>query len=310
MLTPVVFFDLFDRPLMADELLDLSYGVALDVEQRDTVIDQLVGRGCLERVGQYIVLPGRSAIVATWYERQLVQRALWVEAQAVIGCLAGVPFVRMVAVMNSLSLGTARETSDIDLLVVVEPGWLAVARDHLLARLELLGRRAHKLPKQGKVFPDIILSADRLELASWRLEPLDMYLDYWLAHLEPVIDRNGTYASLIGANTWLAHTFPRWQQRQERLINPDRQREQHREGWEFWYRSLPGKAMSAGQAVWYSTRMRRYRARIGEKGTVVASANQLRIHEPDKRPEHQRAFNERWQVLEGIAARQLAHVSA
>ncbi len=310
LLTPVVFFDLFDRPLNADELLGLSYGVALDEAQRDAVLEQLVVRGCLERVGAYLALPGRSAIVAPWYERQLVQRALWVEAQAVIGCLAGVPFVRMIAVVNSLSLGTARETSDIDLLVVVEPGWLAVARDHLLARLELLGRRARRLPKQGKVFPDIILSTDRLELASWRLEPLDMYLDYWLAHLTPVLDRAGTYAKLLGANSWLTHTFPGWRERQGRLIEPDRHREQHRESWEFWYRSLPGRALSAGQAVWYSTRMRRYRAKIGEKGTVVASASQLRIHEPDKRPEYQRAFDERWQALEGIAARQPAHMPA
>ncbi|MEK7184399.1 MAG: hypothetical protein AAB701_02680, partial [Patescibacteria group bacterium] len=77
-----------------------------------------------------------------------------------------------------------------------------------------------------------------------------------------------------------------------------------------WYRSLPGRAMSAGQQVWYSTRMRRYRTKIGEKGTVIVGPNQLRIHEPDKRPEHQRKFDERWRELEQVTIQLPVHQSA
>ncbi len=104
LLTPVIFFDLFDRPLKVDELGELSYGIALESVQRDLVLTQLEARGTIQRVGEYVVLPGRESIIAPWYERQMAQRALWVETESVIGCLAGVPFVRLVAVVNSLSL--------------------------------------------------------------------------------------------------------------------------------------------------------------------------------------------------------------
>jgi len=303
LLTPVIFYDLFDRPLKLTELGELAHGVVLGEELINQLVQDFEHQGILCRSGEYVTLVGRESIIEPWYERELQQRLLWAEARAVISCLAGVPFVKMVAVANSLAIGTANSQSDIDLVVIVEAGWLAVARDHLLARLEILGRRAHKLPKQGKVFPDIILGTDRMELSTWRLEPSDIYLDYWLARLQPVIDRDGTYHRFIQANGWLAQTFPSWQPQTKYLITTDRQREIHRQSWELWYRSLPGRLMSAGQKVWYAQRMLRHRARIGAEAFMVASPNLLRIHEPDKRPIHQQNFNDRWQALERSASR-------
>ena len=298
LLTPVIFFDLFNRPLRVSELGQLAHGIVLSDEAIGTLLAQLISRGILIQTGEFVTLPGRVSIIEPWYERELSQRLLWAEAQAVISCLAGVPFVKLIAVVNSLALHTANQGSDIDLMIVVAPGWLAVARDHLLARLEILGRRAHKLPKQGKVFPDIILSTDRLELSSWCLEPSDIYLDYWLAMLQPVIDRDGTYGKLIGANSWLGNTFPNWQSRSQFLIVPDAVRERHRKSWELWYRSLPGKIMSAGQTVWHGQRMRKYKDKLGDTATVVITQGQLRIHEPDKRPLYQQKFEAQWQTLE------------
>ncbi len=302
LLTPVVFFDLFDKPLRQADLPALAHGVVLDPPLVETLVGNLVSRGVLARAGEYLTLPGREAIADAWFERELTQRLLWAEAEAVVSCLAAVPFVRLVAVSNSLALGTATAESDIDLVVVVEPGGLAVARDHLLARLEVLGRRAHRLPKRGKAFPDVMLTTERLELAAWQLEPLDIYLDYWLMSLQPLIDRGNAYRQLVAANGWLAQTFPGWQPQQSRLITPDPVREAHRSSWERWYRSAPGRLMGAGQTLWYAQRMLRYQAKLRERATVVAQADLLRIHEPDKRPQYQQAFAAAWQRLERIAA--------
>lgn len=303
LLTPVIFYDLFDKPLKVARLGELAHGVLLGPELVHQLVQDLTNRHILTQSGEYVTLAGRESIVEPWYERELQQRLLWAEAEAVISCLAGVPFVKTIAVANSLALGTANKDSDIDLVVIVEAGWLAVARDHLLTRLEILGRRAHKLPKQGKVFPDIILGTDRMELSTWRLEPSDIYLDYWLARLQPVLDRDGAYKRFIDANPWLMQTFPGWQVQTQHLITPDDQRERHRRSWERWYRSLPGKLMSAGQKVWYAQRMLKYRSKLGAEALVIAAPNLLRIHEPDKRPIHQQAFEARWRALEHAAAR-------
>ena len=310
LLTPVIFYDLFDKPLKMAKLGELAHGVLLGPDLIEQLIDELTSRTILARVGEYVTIAGRESIVDAWYERELQQRLLWAESEAVISCLASVPFVKTIAVANSLALGTANKDSDIDLVVIVEAGWLAVARDHMLTRLEILGRRAHKLPKQGKVFPDIILGTDRMELSTWRLEPSDIYLDYWLARLQPVLDRDGTYSRLMKANSWLMQTFPGWQPQTKYLIETDRQREQHRRSWEAWYRSLPGKLMSAGQKVWYAQRMLKYRSKLGAQALVVAGPNLLRIHEPDKRPVHQQAFEARWQALEQAAARITSPIGA
>lgn len=297
LLAPIVFFDLFDRPMRLEEVRRLAYDRALTSEEAIAGVATLVASGKLVQQGDWVALASRPTLFEQWPARSDQNRLLWAEAQAVISCLASVPFVRMVAVINSLALSTARATSDIDLLVVTDPYMLPVARDHMLIRLTALGRRAYNSPKQGKVFPDIWLTSDRLELASWRLSPHDMYFDYWLAALTPVIDRSQTYRQLIAANPWLRSTFPNWEAQESKLITTEPQREQHREWYERFYREPVGQWLAGFEGEWYHRRIHTYQEKLGPQALIVTTPTQLRIHEPDRRAEYQAQFLKRWHTV-------------
>lgn len=92
-----------------------------------------------------------------------------------------IPFVRNIAVCNSLPLGMSDEESDIDLFVVVESGYLYLVRFWLVVGLQILGvRRYGKNIK--KRFCLSFLVDDSFDVKSVFLQK-DYYMNIWYENL-------------------------------------------------------------------------------------------------------------------------------
>ncbi|MBI4023090.1 hypothetical protein HY375_02925 [Candidatus Berkelbacteria bacterium] len=299
-LTPIVFFDLFDRPVRPAGLKHLVYGQSMTESEFESILTELERRREIIRRRGFLSLPDRPGLTENGIRRDQISTELAKEAATVIGRLASVPFVKMIAIINSLAFWNANQDSDIDILVVTEPGRIAIARDHINLLLTFWGRRNTRGVKRGKIAPDVFLDTDRLALEDFHMSPHDIYFDFWCARITPIINRDGTYERLLAANPWIRKVFPVFQPRTEFIVPPRPDREVRRKGWEWFYQHTPiGRWWGAVMTNRAGARLRRYQARSGERDLVVVSPHVLRFHVPDKRPEYQAQFEARWHALSG-----------
>lgn len=295
-LTPIVFFDLFDRPIRLSGLRRLLYRQPASPASLKRTLGRLESAGKIFRRQGFIRLNGRRGLIQNALAREQISEDLWLEAQILIEGLGAVPFVRMIAVVNSLAFHNANQNSDIDLLVVTEPGMMSVARDYLTAHLVLWGRRNTRGPKRGKLAADVFLDTEHLDVSDFHGPGQDIYVDYWAASIAPVIDRDNTYQRFLEANSWIQETFPGFVPHTEHTIVVGRGANWRRAVREQWYRSALGRPMAKLLTKWQLWRLRRYQ-RDSTVGMIEVGPHRLRFHVPDRRAEYQRAFEATWQSL-------------
>lgn len=215
-LSALVYFDMFDYPLT---LLELRRHLLVVDERRGAGnyspgdIDKTVRSSeRLQKVirfqNGFFYLRGREQIAAERARRYVWAVRKYRRAQRIVRLLSRLPFVRLVAVSNSLSYNNARDESDIDLFIVTKPGGEWWARFLALAFLGFLRLR----PGQGGVRDKICLSffvdSDHLNLESLRVNERDVYFPLWLSTLYPLYDAGGYYERLWQANGWMRAWLP------------------------------------------------------------------------------------------------------
>lgn len=117
--------------------------------------------------------------------------------------LAYVPFVRGVALAGSQALGQQRAESDIDLLVITEPGWLWLPRTLVTAYFQIWGIRRHGTKIANRVCLNHYLSG-----AKAMSKGHNWYTALEYAKLRPLVGAH-TIASFQEANkSWMQDLFP------------------------------------------------------------------------------------------------------
>jgi len=193
----VVYADVFDYPLQAAEVHRYLHGVAAPWDATATALARCCARGSVlsHRDGFY-TLPGREGLVDLRRRRAARAERLWPTAVRYGHVIAGLPFVRMVAVTGSLAWDNVNDSGDIDYLVVTEAGRLWLCR-WLIAALGRLARL-----DGVHVCPNYMVSKRALLLAERNL-----YGAYELARMTPIAGL-GMYRRLRRENPWAAAYLP------------------------------------------------------------------------------------------------------
>jgi len=213
-LETVVFFDLFDYPLTSFEIWQNLPRIKISFEQFAATLPE---NQSLDKQNGFYFLKGREKIVA---ERQKNYREALQKikiARRFIKYLRLIPFVKGVALCNSLGYLNARKTDDIDLFVLVEPRKLWLTRGLAVLLAELLATR----PSSGKTRNAICLSffaTETADLSSLRLQPQDLsscqsgredpYFNWWLTRLLPLYDVGGVWQEFFTRNAWIYGQHP------------------------------------------------------------------------------------------------------
>ncbi|MBI2589597.1 hypothetical protein HYW32_01000 [Candidatus Berkelbacteria bacterium] len=300
-LVPLIFFDLFDRPLRPEIVYLLTYRTSLTRKRFDDVVEGLIERGLLMSRRGFLHLSDRPGLAENGILRERISRELYEDAVQLVKKFTTVPFIKMIAAINSLAFWNAHHNSDIDLLVVTEPGKIAVARDHINLLLTFWRRRNTRPPKRRKVAVDVMVDTLQLDAMDWRQKPQDIYFEFWFARLAPLIDRDSTYARLMNKNMWIRGVFPQFKPRDDFLIQSSEARDRQPSVWERWYQTSLGQRLGALMAYKQRYRLKNYQARIGKQGLVVVKPHLLRFHVPDRRAEYQEQFERRWKTVEELA---------
>lgn len=196
-LQAVAYSDIFDYPLTPTEIHRYLVGVRASWRQ---VRAHLNGTGSLSgrlsmRAGYYF-MRGRDGIVETRRRRSEVAARMWPRARHYGAAVAHLPFVRMVAVTGALAMDNVDPGTDIDYLVVTEPGRLWLCRAMVVALVRLAAR------KGDTVCPNYFLSERALDLG----EP-NLFTAHELAQMVPLAGME-TYRRMCRLNSWAAAFLP------------------------------------------------------------------------------------------------------
>src|SRR4051794_28846458 len=154
----VAYADVFDWPLTAGEIHRYLPVVA----GRADVAAALEASSGVRRVGPFHTLGGREHLVEARRRKAAVSERLWPEALRYGRLVAGLPWVRLVAVTGSLAVGAAADDADIDLLIVVADGHLWLARAMTIAVAKIADRAP--ATRGLRLCPNYLLTESVLDL--------------------------------------------------------------------------------------------------------------------------------------------------
>jgi hypothetical protein len=193
----VAYADVFDYPLTVAEVHRYLVGMPAS----SAAVGSLLGNGRLvpqrlTRHCEYFTLPGREGIVETRRCREQVAARIWPRALQYSRIMAGLPFVRMVAVTGALAMDNVDPGADIDYFIVTEPGrlWLCRALVILLVRLAAW--------RGDVICPNYFLSEDALIL-----HERNPYTAHELTQMVPIAGI-ATYRRMRQLNAWTLRFLP------------------------------------------------------------------------------------------------------
>jgi hypothetical protein len=115
----LAYADVFDYPLTLAEVHRYLTGVRASLREVAQMLDEMtMADGPLARLDGYYTLRGRASLVATRRQRAADSGRLWRKAARYGLILAGLPFVRMIAVTGSLAMNNADRGRDMDYMLV------------------------------------------------------------------------------------------------------------------------------------------------------------------------------------------------
>ncbi|MFH1749597.1 MAG: hypothetical protein ABH837_01740 [bacterium] len=210
-LSTLVFFDIFDRPLTFEELHLYLYKAKASEEILQKELRELISKGKVGKLGDWYFLPGRLKFLQEYPARLQLTKKLINKVQKKLWYLKNVPFIKMIAIVNSVAFSTVQKDSDIDIFVITSKNRIYTVRFFLIRYLKLLGVYPKTETKQdlaGKVCASYYVDSTHISLNDIRLKNIDdVYLDYWLISLNPFYGQN-YYQELIKSNQDIVKKFP------------------------------------------------------------------------------------------------------
>lgn len=291
-LRTIAYFDMFNYPLTAWEIWKWGFGPAAEPYSYRAVEEELVKSPQLQeklqqQSGLYF-LQGRQGIVGTRQERYRLSLHKYKRARRYAVVLSRLPFVRAVAVCNSLATSNARAESDIDIFIITAPAHVWTVRLFAAGWAQLRKLRPQHHDRADKVCLSFFITQDVGDLSAVRNAD-DPYFTMWLATLVPLYDPQGLLEKLWQANNWalaaLPHASPRAVAEQRRVRSSVLQR------------VLEALAASAWFERWaerfQQQRLPQHLRSLANTDTrVVLNQRMLKFHDNDRREQYAKQFTE------------------
>jgi hypothetical protein len=198
-LKSVTYAALFDYPLTLEQLHVSLVGVratpalVLSWWQRSEFLQASV-----EYVDGWFFPAGRRDLVGIRSRRESVSRELLARDERILRLIAGLPFVRMVAVSGSLAHLNAEGSADLDLFVITAPGRVWSVTLTALVIAKLLGIRKH-------VCLNYVLSERAMAIG-----PQDLFSANQIIHLRPTFGQC-VFERFVKSNEFVRAYYPNFE---------------------------------------------------------------------------------------------------
>lgn len=204
----IAFFDLFEYPLTAYEIWE-----NLDEKVKLVKISDILEQEkdlIAEKDGFYF-LNGRAEVITTRQKRYNYSYRKIKIARYFVRLFSFCPFVRVIAIANSLGQYNLRDGSDIDFFIVTAAHRLWISRLYCTGLAKILNSRPTAKIKKDKICLSFYVSEDHLDIDDLRLSGSDPYFDYWRRNLILLYNKKRTYEKFLVANglsTKIKLSFP------------------------------------------------------------------------------------------------------
>ncbi len=192
----IVFFDLFEYPLTP---LEISNYLDRRINLEEITLF-LNNSNIISQKNGFYFLAGREEILTTRAKRYNYTNRKIKIARRFISLFRFLPFIRTVALANSIGDHNLRDGSDIDLFVISASRRIWLSRLFLAGAAKILGRRPTIHRKQDKICLSFYISTDHLDLSDLELAGGDPYFNYWQRSLFLLYNRERTYEQFRAVN--------------------------------------------------------------------------------------------------------------
>jgi len=198
-LRSVIYASLFDYPLTPAQLESSLIGVRADAAAIESWCREsdLLQAAIEQRDGLYFPA-GRSDLVRTRSRREALSRQLLDRDRRILSFVAGMPFVRMVALSGSLAHLNAEGSADLDLFVITAPHRVWSITVAALALSKVLGWRKH-------VCMNYVVSENAMAI-----EPADLFSANQIIHLRPIVGHH-VFDRFVKSNPFVRDFYPNFE---------------------------------------------------------------------------------------------------
>ncbi len=211
----LAFFDIFNYPLTLTELWKWLYRpgtgrqpVSLSELKEILATSQWLKEKVVQVEGFY-ALVGREASYLIRKRHNNLAEHKFDLAVRLIKIYRYLPFIKMIAVCNSLAYSNTREESDIDLFIITARGKLWLVRLLTIAVVKILHLRPQPDHSRDTFCLSFFIDEDYLNIKDVMItSQTDVYYPYWLEQVLPIYDQDNTYAKFLAANDWCQDYLP------------------------------------------------------------------------------------------------------
>lgn len=204
----LAYFDLISRPLSEDELYSYLYVQKCSSRELQGGLQSLLRNKIVVEKDGYYSLKNQKINSQKQGDKILEQK--WKLAQNIASKMLWIPYLRSVLVIHSLANGTARESSDVDFLIITAKNRLFTCRFFMVVNNILLGRQKTKFNQKDKIDLGFYVSEDGLDIKKTRLHENDILTTYFLATAKPLYNFE-SYQRFVNKNDWLKKFLPNFE---------------------------------------------------------------------------------------------------
>ena len=128
-----------------------------------------------------------------------IEKKLIIKSTRYLKYIRWVPWLRMVAIWNSVAMNSANSNSDIDLFIVTSPNRLWTVRIFITLIFQILWVRKTKNKHAERFCLSFFASTNVLNFENIAIEN-DIYLYFWILYLRPILNYNNTYEKFLKEN--------------------------------------------------------------------------------------------------------------
>lgn len=196
-LSTMSYFDLFDIALTEEEILEYLLFGEPDYKKIDIYLweSQLINE-----FNGFFFLKDNRQIHKDFFHKLERAKSYWKKVRRYQWLFSICPFVKLVAVCNSLTINDVRENSDIDLLVVTEKNKLFAARFFMTLLTGIFGVRRHGKKTRARFCLSFYISEEKTKISDLAIKPYDIYLAFWLKTLQPISGDYKVYEQIMEDN--------------------------------------------------------------------------------------------------------------
>ncbi|MEK7138121.1 MAG: nucleotidyltransferase domain-containing protein [Patescibacteria group bacterium] len=193
---------------------------AITLKEISEAIEELINKGMIQQENGFYSLKGRTGLSVLRIDREKISTQKWRRCLRRAYWLQLAPWIRGMFVSGSLALGTADRESDFDILVLVEPGRLYLARLLLSGVASLIGARRTRFEV---VAPDKFCFNHYLTTDSLGITHESLYNAQTYAHLVPLAVSPTLAGKFFAENLWInkfVYNFTPHSQTIRRTVRP------------------------------------------------------------------------------------------